>query len=304
MKNISDCSFLVIKKPTNYELHAEEVNELIKKGGFGAWFYERLKEAHTQQEQTLDTLVNTLKSRSLHYDLVGRFESWPKLDDYDYVITVGGDGSVLSAAQQILTDRPTLIGIKSSDSSEGFLCGLEHSKIESFFDALFSHSVKFSSILRLQAEITRIADGSFFVTPPALNEFLYSSIFPAGTSRYALNFNNNIEVQKSSGVWVSTAIGTSGSIYASGAKVISPTLNQAVFLVREPYCRKQKYKLIEKQFNPSTNSLQIENHLRSAILSIDGTNSTVNLEYADRLTFKQAPSIRLFLSTKRVSFRG
>ena len=304
MTKIADCDFLIIKKPTNYELHAEEVNELIKKGGFGAWFYESLKEAHNQQQQTLDTLLSTMDRRGLHYNLVGRFESWPKLDDYDYVLTVGGDGSVLSASQQILTQKPKLVGIKSSDSSEGFLCGLDRTEIESFFDSLESDKVNFSSVLRLCVEVTRVSDGSFFTTPPALNEFLYSSIFPAGTSRYALNFNNNIEVQKSSGVWVSTAIGSTGSIYASGAKVISPTLNQALFLVREPYCKGSIYKLIKKQFNPSTNSLQIENHLRSAILSIDGTNSTVHLEYADRLTFKPASHINLLVSSKRMNFRG
>lgn len=296
--------FLIIKKNTNYELHADEVNDLIKKGGFGAWFYEDLKRAHLQHQQTLEILIDTMNKRSLSFDIVGRFEPWPEIDDYDFIITIGGDGSVLSASSQIKGNRPILIGIKSSDSSEGFLCGVDRTEIDSFFEDLLSDKVKFSSILRLQAKINRVSEGTTIISPPALNEFLYSNISPAGTTRYALNFNNNIEVQKSSGVWISTAIGSSGSVHASGASVMSPTLNQALFQVREPYKGKSLYKLISKQFNPDTDSLQIENHLRSAILSIDGTNNTIELEYADRISFEKANSLSLLLSSKRLNFHG
>jgi NAD+ kinase len=68
-----------------------------------------------------------------------------------------------------------------------------------------------------------------------LNEALFCHAIPAATSRYIVSFGGKSEEQRSSGVWVSTAAGSTGAARSAGGRLLPFTSRKLQLIVREPY---------------------------------------------------------------------
>ena len=58
---------------------------------------------------------------------------------------------------------------------------------------------------------------------------------PAETTRYELQFNKKVEEHKSSGLWLSTAIGSTAAISAAGGQELAFDSQLSQYIVRELY---------------------------------------------------------------------
>ena len=58
---------------------------------------------------------------------------------------------------------------------------------------------------------------------------------PASTTRYLLTFDGRTEDQISSGIWISTAAGSTSVIRSAGGKEMPPRSRRLQFAVREPF---------------------------------------------------------------------
>lgn len=153
---------------------------------------------------------------------------------YDRVITIGGDGTLLHASHYIDRDTPVLAINSSPSSSEGYFCGTSPVR-KDFKDTVLSAvrgDLPFTEVTRMSVVVDRET-----VTNRALNDALFCHSNPAMTSRYALQdyMDGSSEEQMSSGVWFSTAVGSTGAMRSAGGFTSPHESPNLQYIVREPF---------------------------------------------------------------------
>ncbi|PIR20117.1 MAG: hypothetical protein COV45_09095 [Deltaproteobacteria bacterium CG11_big_fil_rev_8_21_14_0_20_47_16] len=213
---------------------------------------------------TLDELYSLLKELGVDFESckVGQLCS---SEGTDLVITVGGDGTVLTTSHYV-TDKP-ILGIKSfGQTSVGYFCGATQKTMRKYIQDLVAGKRKPTHLHRLQVLI----DGKP-LRELVLNEILFAHALPASMTRYELTVGRRKEEHRSSGVWISTAAGSTAAIYAAGGTPLPITSKQMEYLVREPYYHGKYYRLVQGILS-ETARIQIRSHVAEGIISIDGSH--------------------------------
>jgi len=150
---------------------------------------------------------------------------------YDLVIVVGGDGTVLDAARSI---RATpVLGVNSSPSSSvGHFCATTARGLVAMLERIKKGLATPTPLTRIKVTVDKKE-----YRHPALNDVLFAHASPAATSRYTIEAGQDREDQKSSGVWVATAAGSSAVIRAAGGALMDISDRRLQYLVREPFYR-------------------------------------------------------------------
>src|SRR5205814_102880 len=82
------------------------------------------------------------------------------------------------------------------------------------------------------------------VTSRVLNDMPFCHQSPAATARYIVEHRGVVEEQKSSGMWIGPAAGSTAAQHSAGGKVLPLTSADLQMVVREPYKPRGKpYKL-------------------------------------------------------------
>ena len=169
----------------------------------------RMMKGHEENEASIEHVRHVLERRGV--DAVWEHRpDMEKLGSFDLVISLGGDGTLLEAARAI-SDSTPLLGIHSSRiSSVGYLCAGEAEDFEEIFDRFVKEELPTYRLTRIEAR----CNGEL-ILPYALNDILYAHDVPAATTRYDIGMLYDgqdvlasYEEQRSSGVWVSTATGS------------------------------------------------------------------------------------------------
>ncbi len=294
---------LVVAKESNLEIHGSRVERLVSKGLVPKSTLEHLQKAHTQHYETLAGVRSALKARGLAFTEVSRRQEWPA-DSLDLVITVGGDGTVLHASQHTHTSETKVVGIRSSDDSVGFLCAFDRHNYLELIEKVGTTQLPHTTVHRLCAKIKFIDSRPDLITLPVMNDFLFSNANPAQTTRYAIEFGDRRETHRSSGVWISTAIGSSAAISAAGGKRIPYHESLAQFAVRELFRAEGvgPATLACEIFDPAKTSLVFESWSDKAVLALDGQHGIVNLNYGDRVSILPSSPLSLVPSPKLSRF--
>lgn len=241
----------------------------------GVDFLKTLNQADQKHQETIEKLTQTLKKFPFEVEWAHRKNI--TLDGFDLVITVGGDGTVLKASH-IVTNQP-LLGINSApDYSVGALCSITPDQIEEKLGELQNQNYQLISYPRLKV----VVNGQTKKVG-ALNDILYANQSPAGTSRYLVGLKNKVEEQKSSGVWIATALGSTAAIGASGGQKIAKDSLKFQYKVREPYYFDHKNYDFLGEVLPANEPLNITNHCLPAALFIDGVRHAIPLDFGDRV---------------------
>lgn len=284
---------LIVKKTTNYELHGPVIEAKVKVGHVPADALVKLRAAHTEHYQTLESLRKELAKAKIDFDEVSRDDPWPTHRKHDLVVTVGGDGTLLAATHQMKEGGLTF-GLRSSFSSVGFLCCAGPADVQALVKAIVRRQFETAEVQRLKAVVTRIDSGETLETKPVLNDFLYTNTNPAATTRYKLHFANRSETHRSSGIWVATATGSTAAIMAAGGERRPLTESSFQFRVRELYRLDLTTAQIDQGFfEPEKATLEIDNRCPAALLALDGQHGMIELSYGDRVTFKRAKPLTL-----------
>lgn len=284
---------LVVTKTTNFELYGPAIEQHVARGHMSADALTRLRQAHIDHYDTLNRLRQALERAHVNYDEISRNTDRPPNANYAAVISIGGDGTLLAASQKMECGA-RIYGIRSSLSSVGFLCCAGPDHIAEFVAGMVADEFPTIDCSRLKARIFRAATGQSEESVPVLNDFLYANASPAATTRYCLSYGKQTETQRSSGIWVATAAGSTAAILAAGGqrRPLGDTAFQ--FRVRELYRFGHHQSQIDGGFfDPDHEPLTIENRSQQAVLALDGQHGTLDLDYGDRIEFVRAPSIRL-----------
>jgi len=229
---------------------------------------ERHERAHTENEATIAAVREALETTGCTYEVQERpIQKVKGSDSFDLVVSVGGDGTFLSTAHSV-EDIP-IIGVNSSTTfSVGRYCG---ANIETFGDVLagiISGEQQPSRVYRLQVKIN-----DEVVVPPVLNEVLFAHKMPAGTSRYILTVGDRSERQKSSGIWIATATGSTAAIRSAGGSPMPAGMQELQYLIREPYPQPGVEVRLRRGIHSET--IRIENRMQDGFLFVDGPRAEV-----------------------------
>ena len=285
---------LIVTKTTNFELHGPSVEARVAEGRVPSDALDRLRRAHAEHYETLARLKVALNAKQVAFELVSREAERP-LGGADAVITVGGDGTLLSASHQLGADA-LVFGVRSSESSVGFLCAAGPKDPERLVDALVTGRFATFPASRLLAVVRQAETGEEVRTIPILNDFLFTNANPAATTRYRLNFGGTAELQRSSGLWIATGVGSTAAILAAGGERRPHDERRFQFKVRELYRLGHPTPTVAGAlFDPDHEPLLIENRCPQALLAMDGQHGVMELKYGDTIRFERATAIRLAL---------
>jgi NAD+ kinase len=112
---------------------------------------------------------------------------------------------------------------------------------------------------------------------------------------YDLAIGDESERQKSSGIWLSTAAGSTAGIRAAGGHVLPLHSRKRQYLVREPYAGNgQRYRLLQGMVPPAT-TIEITSRMRRGRVFVDGPHLRYALGLGDKLSVTLAPTpLRLY----------
>lgn len=284
---------LIVRKPTNLEQHeALEAKHMVKDPVDDAYRH-FLEKTHDEHCHSLEVLRATLTTHGIKFKEVKAGEDEKPNETFDCVIALGGDGTLITSSYYI-TDSTPLIGIRSSSASVGFLCAGDHEHIPSIVEAFQSNQLRYTERQRLQAHVHKRDGTTVSSSIAALNDFLFAAESPAATTKYKICFLDRIESHKSSGIWISTATGSTAAIGAAGGTFMSPADRHFQFLVRELYQKSEEGLFLTQGFSePSNDSFWIESLSPSCILALDGEKLVMNVGFGEKITFTLASPIRV-----------
>lgn len=278
-------SLVILHKPTGLQIYQDtDFAEKIKKSL--PEYREKLQRVHEYHLKALDSLIQLFSTMQVDYDLFRRDEDLPNLDKYPLIITLGGDGTFISASHSLR--KNPILGINSVPfSSTGHYCSesyherAEFGHLRSRLEDILSGKEKPVELTRLELSLDKVP-----IPVPVLNDVLIAEQTPAATSRYMVHYKNKSEMQKSSGIWLSTATGSTAAFRSAGGTPFDDNKEHGIrrfgFVVREHYNRKQESirgGLVE---NPA--DFRVLSGMAGGKIYIDGSHNVVPFSSGATLT--------------------
>jgi NAD+ kinase len=197
----------------------------------------------------------------------------------DLVVTVGGDGTLLAASHAV-SDTPILALNSAPDYSVGFFCGGRLGSVRETLEKALENKLPQASLTRMKVE----KDGHLLTTR-VLNEVLVCSASPAATTRYLLTHRGTLEEQKSSGIWIGPAAGSTAAQRSAGGRVLPLTSDKLQFVVREPYTPAGHALRHVRGLVQRNEALEMRVKMSDGRIFVDGPHEVHTVTIGDHLRF-------------------
>ncbi|MDP3768766.1 MAG: NAD(+)/NADH kinase, partial [Dehalococcoidia bacterium] len=202
---------LVVYKKDAYQQYLQEqqdphLRRLLKLGHPDV---RDMQHAHTVHEEALAKVLVTVRQLPVDVELAYR-ATLRATKRFDLIVSVGGDGTFLHAARTI--HGTPILGVNSDPSrSEAVFCAANARTFPRLIRQALSGRLPKLTLRRLALTLNGRA-----LRPRAVNDVLIAHDDPAVMTRYRLTIGRREEAHKSSGMWISTAAGSSSAVLAAG----------------------------------------------------------------------------------------
>lgn len=314
---------LLVIKQTPYEQYLQ-----LKNQGKApvALRWERLLNRFQAHQRTVQEVENILNHTGVKYVRVGREELHRQLlQDKDLIIGIGGDGTILNTASFVDDSIPVLginsdptrpeeqgvTNVKDERRSRGAICAVSATNLNEHLPRILYGDVAPG----LRSRIQCLVRSAYTETrlPPALNDLLVAHPIPAAVSRFRLALcRGNVKPSYrtgstadelfsfnvwSSGIWISTATGSTAAMHAAGGTVMDIRSRNLQYMVREhlveetnEHQRKAGHGLIR-----ADEMLSLRWNSQFGCVFVDGSHFKHELELGDELKIDgKAPFLRIF----------
>jgi NAD+ kinase len=305
----------------------ERVAVVLKRSAWRKWVEEERDEQIMSLVETGDEIVQRMRQSHLDhmetvaevehvlYDL-GAHTSWHDQpldfraeDGANLVVTVGGDGTLLAASHGIGPAVP-LLGINSApDHSVGFFCGAVKGHVREALVAALAGALGRTELTRMRVELSAVGRPSRVLNDRVLNEALVCPPSPAATSRFILRLKDedgrvaSEEDQKSSGLWIGPAAGSTAAQRSAGGRVLSLSSRKLQYVVREPYRLRGHPLRMARGLVGERQSLSVKSKMRQARLFLDGDHIVHSAAIGDVIDFRRSHEPLIVLGLPRDSRR-
>ncbi len=256
-----------------------------------------LVSAHDHHSAAMDKVAEALDARNINATWRHDINDLTP-DDFDLIVTVGGDGTVLHASHTI--ERSPVLAVNSSPStSVGFFTCTDAAHFGACLDTVLRGEDEPVSLSRMEARVN-----NKIVTDRALNDVLFCHDCPASTTRYLLKYNGETEDQVSSGVWVATAAGSTAAIRAAGGTPLAPHSTKLQFAVREPIpsggANGRRRPTLTNGLVEEGVTFSIHSKTDAAMLYVDGPHVVFSVSFGDQVSFARSDKpFKLYRNLKK-----
>lgn len=275
--NFDKSMVLIVCKKSKYEI-LKEKNQNI--------FCEKeIIQAHNANANCLAKIGKILTEKKILFETCSRSELNHNIVNEKLIVVIGGDGTVLDVAQFV--KKNIVIGINSDKKrSFGFFCVGDSFLFERMIENENSNIFSIQKLVRI-AMIVNEKPSPYI----ALNEILITNKNPAATSRYEICIDGKRENHRSSGIWVSTAAGSTGAIASGGGQVQLLNDNRIQYRVREPCFSSNNSFVFLSGFIDKDGDLIIKSKMEDGCIYVDGPNRAIPFSFGStvRITSKGEP---------------
>ena len=235
-----------------------------------------MQAAHAVHEEAIEGVVHALRTLRVAFDLAYRADL-KVTRRYALVVSVGGDGTFLQAARSV--QQTPILGVNSDPSrSEAVFCAATRWTFPRLCRAALEDRLPELRLYRLQ-----LALNGKRLPQRALNDVLVVHDDPATMSRYRLRVGAIEELQKSSGLWVSTAAGSSSAVLAAGGVRLPWSTKKFQYRPRELYRGRLSRAHLTGGILSPRSSVRVTWLMRRGSAFIDGPHVKIPLRFADEL---------------------
>ena len=278
---------LIIAKKSAYQAYFNEYQEhpfrrLARKGDQPLL---GIRRSHNTHYQTLAQVKAALKKNNISFDSRFRGQSFNP-SSYNMVITVGGDGTFLEASQRL--DRQLILGVNSDENhSVGKLCASNGPNFQKYLNRLLRGNFKIKKLNRMKILLNGKAL-PFFV----LNDILISHVCPAAMSHYLLRVGQKTERQRGSGVWISTAAGSTAAMRSAGGRSMTETSASFQYKPRELFDGHGQHYRLTGGMITGKKSLSVVSQMQEGMLYLDGAHRFLPFKYGDEIQISAGASLK------------
>ncbi|MDP3723943.1 MAG: NAD(+)/NADH kinase [Candidatus Omnitrophota bacterium] len=276
---------LVVYKKSAYHIYVLERRSPLFVGPKARtlpWDVRRLRQAHEAHQATLTEVERALRARGLRYRVIYRAMQHD-YSPYDLVISVGGDGTFLEAARGVT--RQPILGVNSDPArSAGTFCRADARTFAGILEAVLNGGARTLRLHRMRLTLNGEALGF-----QVLNDILVAHQNPAAMSRYEIQVNGVKEEQRSSGLWLSTAVGSTAAIKSAGGQVLPRDSKAIQYLPRELYYGSGATYRLTGGLVPPGRTITLRSLMREGMVYVDGEHLKIPFRYGDVLRVSRSP---------------
>lgn len=275
---------LVIYKRSTFDQLTQHkrssLHSFLERGGRSA---EQIVASHNAHKGSLEAVRQTLKRLGVQAAFRHRLEA-DQSAECDLLVTVGGDGTLLWASHLVGSATPMLAINSAPQASVGYFCAADVSTLEDTLRDAIAGRIPATPLARMQIE----RDGEL-LTRRVLNDVLICHLSPAATSRYVLRWRGVDEEQKSSGLWVGPAAGSTAAQHSAGGVILPLTSQELQFVVREPYIPAKAPIRLTRGLIPPGEVLAIHSLMDAGRVYVDGCRRFHTIELGAELRMRLSP---------------
>jgi len=238
------------------------------------------KDSHEEHVRTLESVESVLAKAGAQVLLVERAHAAFDASDAELVIAVGGDGTLLAASHSV--GRVPILGVNSAPRhSVGFFCAGTRTTFRGLLDRALAGTLKSARLTRMSVAVNgRVRSNR------VLNEALYCHASPAATSRYILAHGRTSEEQRSSGLWIGPAAGSTAAQHSAGGRILPLTSKKLQLVVREPYTPSGRRYRLTKFLVGEEDSVNVDSKMDNAEVFVDGPYRHFPVRLGDGVSFR------------------
>jgi NAD+ kinase len=314
---------LVLSKRTSYRTMVLEEADAHIKGLLARNdpTVRRLRRSHEDHERTreeVEEALSELGARAEYFEGARtRVEG-----EFDLVVTIGGDGTLLAASHRIGPGVP-LLGVNSApEHSVGFFCAAKKGSAKEALVGALDGTLKGIVLTRMRVDLNDQC-----LHKRVLNDALFCHDVPAATSRYILRVYPDLspanggskglldeapssppgdvrleeEDQRSSGIWVGPAAGSTAAQRSAGGRVLPLSSHKIQYVVREPYTPRGKRLALFRGTINEGGELILLSKMRQAKLFLDGHHIAHEATMGDVVTMRRSDETLTVLGLGRES---
>ena len=235
----------------------------------------------TKEQQPGSELLDTIHAQlDVVYQGTG-LEEVEVLDQVDLLVVLGGDGSILRAAQQMGARQRPVIGINLGRL--GFLAAISPGEVESALASVVSGQCSITSHLMLNCSLIR--GGEVLIEQLGLNEAAIRVGTPFSLLDIDLYVDSNLATTYScDGLIISTPVGSTAHSLSAGGPILRKTMQAFVIAAISPHTLTVRPVVdsADRVFEMRVNQVDV-----AASLVVDG-QMLAELEPEDRVRVERA----------------
>lgn len=221
--------------------------------------------------------------------------------DFDCVIALGGDGTILKAGRDLRHLNIPIVGVNLG--TLGFLAEIEPDQIFPVIDRLMRDEYELEPRMNLKGMVYKKNQGNPIVEDIAMNDIVVSR---AGFSRIiGLKVYVNgkvIDIYEADGIIVSTPTGSTGYNLSAGGPIVSPKTDLIILTPISPHSLTAKSMIFSSEDEVIVEVLKMRKaQEEEAIVSFDGQEGT-KLSAGDRIVVHKADSVTNMVKLFDVNF--